>query len=219
MISKDTKVIHRKMRHSNFLSALIRTHKRPKALRKCIDSLNRQTERNFIVILISDCKDDKVEKIISEYPDLRFNVKYVEPLGFPACNIYFNKVKNIVDSDYVVFIDDDDDVTDNTYFSALDSISIREKYPGVIISRALSAKGVIPEDTYWKKPPIKTHISTQNFCVRSDIFKKFDWLGIRAGDYHFISTIFNNIDWKKSVYWYDKITMSITNTGYGRPEK
>lgn len=202
---------------NNFLSVLIRTHKRPKFLRRCLDSLDKQTNKNFVIILISDFKGDNIENIISEYPNLSFMIKHVEYLGFPLCNMYFNEVKNMVNSDYVIFIDDDDEVIDNIYFDALENISIKK--PAVIMSKMLFPNNrVIPEDQYWNKFPVRKHIGSLNFCVRSDIFKKFDWPAVRAGDYHFISAIFKNIDWKKDVYWYNKITTSVTHIGQGSTE-
>lgn len=205
--------------NTSFLSVLIRTHRRPKFLRRCLDSINRQTKRNFIIVLISDYKEDRVENLILEYPHLPFIIKHIEkPLPFPSCNTYFNMIKYIVNSDYVVFIDDDDLVTDENYFKKLENIVLEKRHPAVIISRTEYGGLHFPTQEYWKKFPIACHISTLNFCVRSDIYKKFDWPIISGGDFHFISKIFKNIDWKKDVYWYDKMTTKIDHIGTGHPE-
>lgn len=195
-----------------FLSVLLRTHKRPKALRRCLNLLNGQTNKNFVIILISDYEKDNIEEVAEEYSDLTFKLEFItNPVGYPNCNVYFNLVKDIVNSQYVVFIDDDDEVEDKTYFEALENIVYADKdnFPAVIISKAQFPSGwVVPEETVWKLFPASGHISTLNFCVRTDLYKKFDWAGNADGDYHFIHSIFENIDWRKEVYWYNKITTS-----------
>lgn len=196
----------------HFLSVMVRTHKRPKAVRECLNSLRAQTKRNFIVVLISDCKEDNVEKLVQEYPDLSFRIKHVEPLGYPGCNLYFNQVRDSVNSDYIVFIDDDDKVVDENYFEALEHIAIKEN-PGVIMSRLLFIKGrILPSERGWKNPPEQGYVSALNFCVRCSIYQKCDWPDKRYGDYHFIFQIYNSIDWEKEVYWHDKITTAIQDS-------
>jgi glycosyltransferase involved in cell wall biosynthesis len=209
------------MTNNKFLSILTRTHKRPKALRRCLKSLNKQTKKNFNVIIISDIKEDVVETIVPEYPDLSITIKHVEPLGYPACNTYFNIVRNAVTSEYVIFLDDDDEIIYKNYCKSLEHISIKNKHPAAIISKALfPGKKVIPDDGSWKKVPSICHISGLNFCVRTDIYKKCDWPKSKCGDFYFISSVFNSIDWKKDVYWYNKITTSPKSyPGYGEEEK
>lgn len=206
-----------------FLSVLTRTHQRPKFLRRCLDSLKKQTKRNFVIVLISDCKEDKVDSLVSEYSDLSIVVKHIDnPVIWPSCNIYFNMVKDIIDSDYIVFVDDDDVVIDDSYFETLEDIVVKNtvlRYP-VIMSRSMycpnaSTRIPFPEEMYWNKFPIYSHVSTLNFCVRSDLYKKFEWPNVRGGDFYFINTVFKNIDWKKDVYWYDKLTTKIDHSGLG----
>lgn len=208
------------LRHRKpFLSVLTRTHRRPKFLRRCLESLNRQTTRNFVIILISDYEEDRVENLILEYPRLIIKVKHINnPLPFPLCNTYFNMVKHIVESDYVVFIDDDDLVTDENYFEELENIATKERCPSVIMSRTEYGGLHFPTQEYWKSFPSIGHIGGLNFCVRSSVYKKFDWPDICGGDFYFISTIFNNINWKKEVYWYDEMTTKIDRKGNGSPE-
>jgi glycosyltransferase involved in cell wall biosynthesis len=208
------------MTSNKFISILTRTHKRPKALRRCLESLSRQTKKNFNVVIISDHKEDVVENIIPEYPNLSIIVKHVEPLGYPACNTYFNIVRDIVTSEYVIFLDDDDEIIDKDYCKSLEDISIKNKRPAAIISKALfPGKKVIPDDNSWRKAPGMTHISGLNFCVRVDMYKRCNWPESKCGDFYFISNVFKNINWKKEVYWYDKITTSPKSyPGFGREE-
>ena len=201
------------------ISVLIRTHKRPKSLRICLNSLNRQTKNNFCVIIISDDKDDNVEGLAGEYPNLYFVFKHIEPLGYPSCNLYFNQVKSIIDADYVIFIDDDDEIIDNTYLETLENIYVKNGRPAVIMSRVSYGEQVIPSDDGWANLPCASNIGTLNFCVRSDIYRNCDWTNDNLGDFHFINSVFNSIDWKKDVYWHNKIMVAARNyPGRGKSE-
>ncbi len=204
----------------NFLSILVRTHKRPKLLRKCLNSLNRQTKRNFVIVLISDCKEDKVDSITLEYPNLSFIISNMNrQMKYPLCNDYFNKAKTVINSDYVIFIDDDDEVMNHHYCEELENISIKKGHPAVIMSRSLfPGNKIIPNDQYWNNIPVRKHVSGLNFCIRHDIYMKFDWPAVRAGDYYYIDTIFKHINWKKDVYWHNKVTTVVTHIGLGRDE-
>lgn len=200
------------------ITVLVKTHKRPKMLRRCINSLNTQTKNNFNVLIISDYKDDNVEKLVDEYKNLNFIFKHVEPLGYPLCCLYTNQVKDIVNSKYVIFIDDDDEITDNTYLESLENIFTKNENSAVIMSKSEFPGRIIPSNDRWNCLPGAGHVSTLNFCIRTDIYKKYDWNGSALADYEFISTIFGNIDWKKEVYWYDKITTKANYPGFGKTE-
>lgn len=203
---------------SKFLSIIIRTHKRPKALRRCLDSLNDQYYKNLEIVLISDCNEDNVEEIRHEYLDLSFLIEHVDPLGYPACNTYFNEVKDSVRSEYVMFLDDDDMMVGTMCSKDLEDFAIKNHHPAVIISKVMYPGRAIPQQEYWKKYPVIYHISGSNFCIRSDIYKKHNWPAIRSGDFYFIDGVLKNIDWKSDVCWFDKITARITGTGKGLTE-
>lgn len=207
-----------------FVAVLIRTHKRPKKLRQCLDSLNKQGKKNFVVILISDYQEDNIDQITVEYPDLEFIIKHIDkPEKYPYCGKYFNQIKDLFKSKYVVFIDDDDEVCDEQYFSDIQKIYEMENEPAVIMSKTnLNGLGIIPDPPYWKKLPSRCHVSTLNFCVSFDIYKKFSWWSKDydgCPDFFYIKEIFDSMDWEKKVYWLDKVTTkSINYPGLGREE-
>lgn len=206
------------LERNNLIYVLVRTHKRPKALHRCIDSLCEQTNKNFSVIIISDYKEDNVEVLGYEYPNLFFMFIHVEPLGYPACNLYFNQIKDFIRSKYVIFIDDDNIVIDNTYFETIENIINISQYP-VIISKAQFPGRIIPPDNGWCSYPRVGNIDTLNFCVRTDIYKKCNWSKSRIGDFHFIKNVFDIIDWQKDVLWYNTVTTKVgDNPRYGKSE-
>jgi GT2 family glycosyltransferase len=193
---------------NNFIYVLIRTHKRPKALRRCLNSLCEQTNKNFSVAIISDYEKDLVENLAHEYPDIHFMFIHVRPLGYPGCNLYLNQVKNYIDSDYVIFVDDDDIVVDNTYFKTIENITNVSPYP-VIISKSQFPRIIIPPDNRWGLYPQTGYIGTLNFCIRNDIYKRCNWSGDQTGDFHFIKDVFDNIDWQNEVLWYNNVTTKV----------
>ena len=205
---------------SKFISVLIRTHKRPKSLRTCLNSLSGQTRNNFCIVIISDHKDDNVEELIDEYPSLCFVFEHVTPLGYPSCNLYYNQVKSVIDSGYVIFIDDDDEIIDNTYLKILEDTAVKNGFPAVIMSRALYyGNTVIPGDVFWTNLPSAGNVGTLNFCVRTDMYRSCDWTNDGIGDFHFINSVFNSINWRRDVYWYNKITVAARNyPGLGKGE-
>jgi glycosyltransferase involved in cell wall biosynthesis len=203
---------------NNFLYVLIRTHKRPQALRRCINSLCEQTKKNFSAVIISDYEKDSVENLSYEYPDLYFKFIRVRPLGYPACNLHLNDVKNHIDSNYVIFVDDDNIVIDNTYFETIENISNMQAFPAMI-SKAQFPGRLIPSDNGWCSYPRIGNIDSLNFCVRTDIYKKCNWSGSRVGDFHFIKNVFDSIDWKNEVLWYNNITTKVGDKPrYGKSE-
>lgn len=193
---------------NNFIYALVRTHKRPKALHRCLNSLCEQTNRNFSVAIISDYEKDLVENLSYEYPDLNFIFIHVKPLGFPGCNLYLNQVKDYIDSDYVIFIDDDNIVVDNTYFETIENITNTSPYP-VIMSKTQFPERILPPDNRWGLYPQAGQIDTLNFCVRTDIYKKCNWSRDQTGDFHFIKNVFDSIDWQNEVLWYNNVTTKV----------
>lgn len=207
-----------------FLSILVRTHKRPDAVRRCLDSLNNQVKKNFEIILISDYRGDKVEELVKEYPDLSFKIKHIEnPVEYVACGLYFNRSKSLVKSDYVIFIDDDDVVLDETYTETLERIATnsRKKSVAVIISKAQFPNGkIVPNKAVWEQYPVECKINTLNFCVKNELFQEVDWIPGPHDDYFFISAVSKKINWPSEVCWHPHITTcSPTYSGEGKGEE
>ena len=158
-----------------------------------------------------------IENLIYEYPDLSFVFLHVQPLGYPGCNLYLNQVKNYINSDYVIFIDDDDIIIDKTYFETIENIINIFSFP-VIISKAQFPGRLIPSDNVWCSYPRAGNISTLNFCVRTDIYKKCDWFKDQIGDFRFIKNVFDVIDWQRDVLWYNNVTTKVYQPSHGKGE-
>ncbi len=90
------------------VSVLVPIYKpRQEYLRECIESVLSQTFKNFELLLLDDCPEDKTaEQVIKEYDDPR--IKYVRNqvnLGIPASR---NKLIDMAQGEYLAVMDHDD---------------------------------------------------------------------------------------------------------------
>lgn len=90
------------------VSIIVPVYNTSKQLRKCLNSLVNQTEKDIEIIIINDGSTDNSEKIISEYKN-NYNelIKY-----YSKKNEGIAKARNFgiekANSDYILFIDSDD---------------------------------------------------------------------------------------------------------------
>lgn len=93
-------------------SVVMTVYNAEKYLRDTIESVLRQTEKNFELIIVNDCSTDSSEEIIKEYmSDDR--IRYFKN----EKNLKVSKTRNFgvskAESDYVAFVDSDDIWLDN----------------------------------------------------------------------------------------------------------
>lgn len=97
------------------LSIIIPVYNTEKYLRKCLDSVLKQTYTNLEIILVNDGSTDNSKKIINEYCNKEKRVKYVENkknLGLFRARIEGAKTAT---GDFIAFLDSDDYVTIDYY--------------------------------------------------------------------------------------------------------
>lgn len=107
-------------------------------LRKCIDSILKQSFRDFEVILIDDGSIDASGKICDEYAEKNSNVRVIhsEHIGVAAIR---NKGLDENTSEYVAFVDSDDYI-DRNYLEILYQMMIRNE-ADLVISRGKNLAG------------------------------------------------------------------------------
>ena len=99
------------------ITVVVPVYKVEKYLKKCIDSIIKQTYKNLDIILVDDGSPDKCGKICDNYSkkDSRITVIHKENGGLSdARNVGIKKAKG----DYITFIDSDDYI-DNNYVETL----------------------------------------------------------------------------------------------------
>lgn len=94
----------------NKISIIVPIYNAEQYLRKCIDSLIKQTKLELEIILVNDGSTDATEKIIKEYKDER--IRY-----FKNKNQGIGKTRNFgiskATGEYIMFVDSDDSLVPN----------------------------------------------------------------------------------------------------------
>ncbi len=92
------------------VSIIVPIYNNEKYVKKCIDSLINQTEKNIEIILINDGSDDNTEKIIRGFNDNRIKYFYQKNSGIGKTR---NKGLLLSKGKYVMFIDSDDYISND----------------------------------------------------------------------------------------------------------
>ena len=90
-----------------FISVIVPTHKRPKLLRRALQSIKSQPSSVFVeAIVVSDVIDDDTDKVCAEL--LTGKDVYIRRNGSPGPSASRNMAAAIASGRYVMFLDDDD---------------------------------------------------------------------------------------------------------------
>lgn len=87
-------------------SLIIPTHRRPRTLRRALESVRAQTFSDVQVIVVSDTSDQESAIVADEH--LRDGDAYVRRYGVPGPAASRNLALQLVAGEYVIFLDDDD---------------------------------------------------------------------------------------------------------------
>jgi len=87
------------------LSLIIPVYNRPDEIMELLDSLTKQTENNFDIIIVEDGSEIKCDKIIEDYND-KLDIKYFfKPNSGPGQSRNYGAERST--ADYVIFLDSD----------------------------------------------------------------------------------------------------------------
>ena len=93
-------------------SFIVPVYNTSKYLKKCLDSLVKQTFKDFEIIIVNDGSTDNSSNIISKYKDTYKNIKVVNQKNEGLSMARNNGVKE-ANGEYLIFIDSDDYVEKN----------------------------------------------------------------------------------------------------------
>ena len=99
-------------------SVIIATHGRPQLLARAIQSIKDQAFPAVRIIVVSDERSDETHDVAKRH--LSDDDLYIERGGAPGPAHSRNLGLSVVSSDYVLFLDDDDEFSEN-FFRAIDS--------------------------------------------------------------------------------------------------
>lgn len=153
-----------KEKSGKLISVIIPTYQRKKMLLEAIDSVLKQTYKNFEIIIVDDCSPDDTEKVIKEKYKDEQRVKYYKNeknsgAGISRKNGYLKS-----NGKFLIFMDDDDYLTDiDFYKKAMDIFAntkelsfvsantyIKYENTGEIETNPLNVKGIVNNKEYLK---------------------------------------------------------------------
>lgn len=115
------------------ISIIVPVYNTEKYLRRCLDSLARQSLKDIEIICVNDCSTDRSENIIQEYVTQDPRIKYISLPSNMGAAVARNRGMEKASGEYLGFVDSDDYVDwsyyEKLYVAAADS--------GAEISKAL----------------------------------------------------------------------------------
>lgn len=182
------------------INILIRTSRRPRFFKDCIQSVENQSYKNWRIIISID--DNYTEQYVKPY-----GYDYVKVLrGNTNCfwNLYFNDLYKQVKDGWIIYLDDDARLVPG----ALQIIADHFNDNNLLIWKYQFANGrIIPEINFWGKQPQRKHIDTGCFAHQRKHF--IPWDALRAADYRVIFQLYQ----KLNPVWIDKVLFKAGNNG------
>lgn len=163
------------MKQTKVVSIIIPVYNNEEYLSKCIDSILRQSYSNLEVLLLDDGSKDNSYKLMKEYekkyPNIIKCYKNDFNIGVSKTR---NKALNLVNGDYVLFIDSDDYIEPNYIEMLISNIANND----IIISgyKRVNNNGNVlfekkPQKTEWDK---YKYVFVAGKMYKSSFLKKYD---------------------------------------------
>jgi hypothetical protein len=177
-----------------FLEILTRTYKRPTMLAANMESLRKQTYRDYTQTLLND---DVGRGIGWSYT----NLAAYAPL---------------LVGDYIWILDDDDKVVSPTFIADLKEIIEAHNPDVIMVKMDHGPRGILPS-VCWQRRPEIGGIGCSAFVIKRAIWQKHaQHFGANyAGDFDFINSIFAR---DYDIYWFDCVASAVQKISYGAAE-
>lgn len=175
---------------SKRINILVRTHARDKMFKACITSILKQTYKNFHIYICIQSAEDLlyVNKHILGSEKVTIIKGYSTEGNFQH-NDYCNQLIDLIQSGWIIFLDDDDQ------FTTTRSLEIISKYikKGVIVLWKYKR----PDALIFPDPDQDLHhpgsIASTSYCIHHEVAKMSKWASKRQGDFDFIKPIYNTL--------------------------
>ena len=203
------------------INILTRTSNRPNGFKKCANSIKNQTYDNINHIVSYDNDDDlgyinrfDVTKIKINRDEIIANDTSVDPKNsnfwFSPHNLYCNSLLDSVEDGWIMFLDDDDMLIDESVIGEIVSNIIDEDT--ILIWQMQYPDGRVLPDvaSYQSKKPRLGGIGSPCFLFHSKWKNVARWDAYKCGDFRFLDKIYNKIPNNK---WIQKPFVQLNNTG------
>ena len=144
------------------VSVIIPVYKVEKYLDECLKSMDKQTYKDFELILVDDGSPDSCGEVCEEYAKNHENTKVIHQENAGLSQARNNGVK-VASGDYIIFVDSDDYVTDD-YIDYL--VNLAEKYDADV------AIGESVQFTDNSNPIISEKTEFDNLCDSAQALSK-----------------------------------------------
>ena len=120
-----------------------------------------------------------------------FSVKPIKKLPNNAFyNLYLNELLSKVNEGWVIILDDDSKLTDNTFIEKLASVCNKSDEKDVLIYQSKIVSTILPyKKQMLDKKIIIGNIDMACFCFHSSLYKEIQFDERRCGDYNFLKKI------------------------------
>lgn len=94
------------MNDNILFSIVIPTYNRAELLKRCLDSVEAQTYKNWEAIVVDNFSEDNTEEIVKSYNDER--IVYIKNHNYGVIAVSRNKALDVAQGNWVAFLDSDD---------------------------------------------------------------------------------------------------------------
>lgn len=95
-------------RESKRISLIIPAYNAERTIKRCLDSVLKQDEKPFEIIVVNDCSTDNTDCILSDYSEKESMVKILKNEINSGVSASRNLGLRYAQGDYVMFMDSDD---------------------------------------------------------------------------------------------------------------
>ena len=214
------------------LSIIIPVYRVEDTLDKCVESVLKQDYDNMEIILVDDGSPDNCPQKCDDWArkDTRIRVIHKANGGLSDAR---NAALDIVQGDYITFVDSDDFISLSTYGQLMDTLSKRQdinilEYPVFINYRSPKQRKLdFTEETvydnifdYWYKGQAYLHSYACNKIYRASLFEEIRFpRGIVFEDIHTLPLLLKKaktiMTTGKGLYYYSQNPSGITATADG----
>lgn len=173
------------------INILTRTGNRETYFKTLKQSIENQTYKNIRHLKSNDNINCKY---LDEENDVLNVVKNSE-LGEAFYNVYLNEIGKQVDNGWIIILDDDSKLIDNTFLEKLADECSKSTPKEILIfqSLLLPKKVIIPsKENFNSKKIARYGIDMACFCFHHSILKQFSFDGRKMGDLNFLEKIKKN---------------------------
>lgn len=169
------------------ITILTRSGNRQKDFEELRTSINQQTKKpaHFISNDNPECTFLSNEKNV-------FPVVAEPEKGAAFYNLYLNELVSKVEEGWIIILDDDSKLIDNTFIEKLMNICKKTSNDKIIIYQSFigKSKRKIPNDSNMENKLIKQcKIDMSCFCAHVSVLKQVEFDGRRCGDYNILKKL------------------------------